>query len=121
MLQHEVESLGFLLSRHPLTLYRERLRGIRIVRGADLGRHVGQRVRMLGWWVTGKMVLTKDEEPMEFVSFEDTTAIYETTFFPHAYKQFCHKLNRRRPYLLSGTVEEDYGAAQLVVDGVDLL
>jgi error-prone DNA polymerase len=121
MLQHEVESLGFLLSHHPLTLYRQRLRGIRVVRGADMGRRVGQRVRMLGWWVTGKMVLTKDEEPMEFVSFEDTTAIYETTFFPNAYRQFCHKLNRRRPYLLSGTVEEDYGVAQLVVDGVDLL
>ncbi len=52
--------------------------------GRDLGKHVGREVQAVGWWVTGKPVATKDYEPMAFVSFEDTTAIYETTFFPRA-------------------------------------
>jgi error-prone DNA polymerase len=121
VLLHEVETLGFLLSRHPLTLYRERLKGLRIVSGDEMARHVGRRVNMVGWWVTGKMVLTKNEEPMEFVSFEDTTAIYEATFFPRTYARFCHMLSRQRPYLLRGKVEEDFGAFQLVVDDVRLL
>jgi error-prone DNA polymerase len=58
---------------------------------------------------------------MEFVSFEDTTALFETTFFPRAYAKFCHILNRRRPYLLRGKVEEDFGVAQLVVEEAWLL
>jgi error-prone DNA polymerase len=121
VLLHEVETLGFLLSQHPLTLYRDRLRGLRIVAGKDLNAHVGRNIQMVGWWVTGKLVATKDEEPMEFVSFEDTTAIFETTFFPRAYAKFCHILNRRRLYLLRGKVEEDFGVAQLVVKEASLL
>ncbi len=121
VLLHEVETLGFLLSRHPLALYRERLNRLRVVSGNEMARHVGREVHMIGWWVTGKMTVTKNEEPMEFVSFEDTNAIYEATFFPRTYARFCHMLNRQRPYLLRGKVEEDFGAVQLVVDDVRLL
>ena len=52
---------------------------------------------------------------MEFISFEDTTALYETTFFPEAYKRFCHMLSHTRPYVLRGKVEEDFDAITLTV------
>jgi DNA polymerase III alpha subunit len=113
--------LGFLISRHPLTLFENELRGISYVEAKDLARYVGRRVRTVGWWVTGKIVKTKTDEPMEFVSFEDTTAIYETTFFPRTYSRFCHMLSRTRPYLLSGRVEENFGAITLTVDDVAFL
>lgn len=58
---------------------------------------------------------------MEFVSFEDTTALYETTFFPRAYERFSRMLGYHRPYLLRGRVEEDYGAVSLTVEEVSLL
>ena len=121
VLMHEVDSLGFLLGRHPLDLYRDRLRGLRVVAGKDMDRYVGRDVLMVGWWVTYKTVSTKNDELMEFVSFEDTTALYDTTLFPKAYTRFCHILNRRRPYLLRGRVEEDFGAVQLVVKDLRLL
>jgi error-prone DNA polymerase len=121
ILEHELETLGFLISRHPLTLYREALARLRHVRGADLHKQIGRRVTTVGWWVSGKVVTTKDDEPMEFISFEDTSALYETTFFPQAYARFCHILNRSRPYILSGLVEEDLGAVTLTVDSVRLL
>ena len=53
---------------------------------------------------------------MEFLTFEDETGLVETTFFPEAYRRFCHLLDRERPYLLSGKVEEDWGAVTLTVD-----
>jgi error-prone DNA polymerase len=126
LLRDEEEALGMLLSRHPLTLYRDallRLRGAGtiLVRGADIARHVGERVAMIGWLITGKIVTTRDDEPMEFVSFEDTTAIYETTFFPRPYARFCRMLNAARPYLLRGRVEEDFGAVTLTVEEVGFL
>ncbi len=121
ILEHELETLDFLISRHPLDLYREALSRLKVVRGADLHRYVGRRVTTVGWWVSGKVVTTKDEEPMEFISFEDTSALYETTFFPETYARFCHMLNRSRPYVLTGLVEEDFGAVTLTVDSVRLL
>jgi error-prone DNA polymerase len=121
ILEHELETLDFLISRHPLSLYDQPLSKFRRVRGADLPKHVGERVTTVGWWVTGKLITTKDDEPMEFISFEDTSALYETTFFPQAYARFCHILNRSRPYVLSGVVEEEFGAVTLTVDSVRLL
>ena len=58
---------------------------------------------------------------MEFISFEDTSALYETIFSPKAYARFCHILNRSRPYVLTGLVEEEFGACTLTVDSVRLL
>jgi error-prone DNA polymerase len=76
---------------------------------------------MVGWWVTGKTVQAKDGRPMEFVSFEDTTAIFDATFFPPAYARFCRQLSRSRPYLLKGKVEEAFGVATLTVEWVGFL
>ena len=126
LLRDEEETLGFLISRHPLTLYRDDLLALRRsgeqpVRGDAIGQHVGRRVAMIGWLVTGKIVTTKDDEPMEFVSFEDTTAIYETTFFPRVYERFCRMLSTARPYLLHGRVEEDFGAVTLTIEAVEFL
>lgn len=116
MLRHEVEALGILISRHPLALYRRRLERLKFVKARDLGQYVGKRVTMIGWFVTAKTILTKDRKEMEFASFEDTTAIYETTFFPRAYSRFCHMLSRTRPYVLRGKVDEDFGAVSLGVE-----
>jgi error-prone DNA polymerase len=121
VLEHELETLDFLISRHPLSLYGPQLSRLQYVQGADLPRHVGKRVTMVGWWVTGKLVTTKDDEPMEFISFEDTSALYETVFFPQAYARFCHMLNRSRPYVLTGLVEEEFGVCTLTVDSVRLI
>jgi error-prone DNA polymerase len=121
VLEHELETLGFLISRHPLTLYRQAIDRLPHVRGADLRTHAGKRVTTIGWWVSGKLVTTKDDEPMEFISFEDTTALYETTFFPKPYARFCHILNRSRPYVLTGLVEEEFDVVTLTVDSVRLL
>jgi error-prone DNA polymerase len=126
LLRDEAETLGFLVSRHPLTLYRDHLLALRRggaapVRACELARHAGERVAAIGWLITGKLVTTKEDEPMEFVSFEDTTAIYETTFFPRAYERFCHMLTTARPFLLRGRVEEDFGAVTLTIEEVAFL
>jgi error-prone DNA polymerase len=121
VLRHEVETLGFLLSAHPLEPYERALRGRGVIAARDLDRHAGRRVRILGWHVNSKLVQTKDKEPMEFLSFEDTTAIYDATLFPDAYRRFCHLLTSTRPFLLSGLVEEDCGVCTLTVEKVERL
>jgi error-prone DNA polymerase len=121
MLKHETETMGLLLSMHPLDLYREMLSRIHHVQAKDLPEYAGRRVTLAGWLVTGKTVLTKDGDPMKFISFEDTTGIYETVFFPGVYHQYCHMLNASRPYILKGRVEKDSGSINVNVERIDFL
>jgi DNA polymerase III alpha subunit len=121
MLRHEVETLGFLISAHPLEPYERALHGRGIVPARDLEKHAGERVSVLGWHVTSKLAQTKHEEPMEFVTFEDTTGLMDATFFPRAYERFCHLLTSTRPFILSGRVEEEYGVCTLNVERVERL
>jgi error-prone DNA polymerase len=121
MLRHEVETLGFLLSVHPLLPYERAMRGRGVIAAKDLDRHVGKRVTVLGWHVTSKLVHSKDERLMEFIGFEDTTALYDATFFPDAYERYCHLLSGNTPYLLTGRVEEDFGVVALTVERLERL
>ena len=121
MLIHEADVLGFLISRHPLSLYAKLLQHLTYVRACDLRKYVGKEIPVIGWLITGKVVHTKNDEPMEFISFEDTTAIYETVFFPEVYRKFCRMLSNARPYLLRGLVEEDFGAISLTVRHIEFL
>jgi len=121
VLRQELESLGFLVSQHPLTLYKEAWLRHKPIKGAELIKFSGRWVTMVGWWITTKMVEDKQGRPMEFVSFEDVTAIFDATFFPDVYARFCRKLSQRRPYLIKGVVEEEFGVATLRVKWVGFL
>ncbi len=121
MLRHELDTLGLLLSLHPLDRYKGILKGLDYVRARDLHAHVGKRVTTIGWLVTGKTVHTKDGEPMKFISFEDTTGLYETVLFPKVYNRFCPMLNEMRPYILKGKVGKDFGSISVTVSWVGFL
>jgi error-prone DNA polymerase len=120
-LAQEVESFGFPLSRHPLELYRPSWEAVPRVSARDMPRHAGREVSMLGWLVTEKLTETKKGESMSFVTLEDETGQYEATLFPAAYRRFCQWLAEDRPYLLDGTVEEEFGTYSLTVKALRCL
>jgi DNA polymerase III alpha subunit len=91
------------------------------VRACDLHLHVGRQVTAVGWPVTGKTIRTRDGDPMKFISFEDTTGLYEAVLFPKVYHRFCHILGSSRPYILEGRVEEDFGSLSLTVNWLGFL
>ncbi len=117
-LRRQFDVLGFLCDRHPLTLFRRPQDDPRAITARQLDQRVGQRVRFWGWPIAGKTVPTKRGEPMKFLTFEDQTGMVETTFFPRAYSRYCSMLQRGRPLLLEGKVEQDFGVATLTVDRV---
>ncbi len=114
-LRREFRVLGFLCHCHPMTLFDVAVRKARSVKAAALPRCLGRQIRFAGWLITGKVVRTKNDTPMEFLTFEDETGIVETTFFPRAYDRFCHLIDRGHPYLLRGKVEQNWGATTLTV------
>jgi error-prone DNA polymerase len=121
MLKHEMETLGFLLSIHPLDRYKDMLESLNYVKARDLHAHVGKRVTTVGWQITGKTVHTIHGETMKFISFEDQTGTYETVLFPKVYNQCCHMLNGSRPYILKGKVERAFGAITITVHWIGFL
>jgi error-prone DNA polymerase len=121
ILHQEAETLGMLASCHPLLLHRRALQRLRPVPAAELGQWAGRYVTVVGWWVTTKTVSDKHGRPMEFISFEDTGALFDATFFPQAYARFCRKLSRHRPYVLKGKVEEEFDVTTLNVEWVGFL
>jgi DNA polymerase-3 subunit alpha/error-prone DNA polymerase len=120
-LRREFAVLGFLCDRHPMALYADAVRRAGAVKAVDVPRRIGQHIRFAGWLITGKVVETRQGEPMEFLTFEDETGLVEATFFPETYHRCCHLLDRERPYLLFGKVEADWGAVTLTVARVSAL
>jgi DNA polymerase-3 subunit alpha/error-prone DNA polymerase len=120
-LRRQFAVLGFLCDRHPLELYRQDLARLGVIKGKELPHHVGRRVRCAGWLLTAKLVPTRKGEPMEFITFEDDTAVIETTFFPKTYRRYCRLLASHRPFLFGGRVEEDFAVVTLTVDSLQPL
>jgi error-prone DNA polymerase len=113
--RHEIETMGFPFSYHPLDRYSPGPRGHRYVRAADLRDWAGKEVTVMGWRITAKTVHTRTGEAMQFTSFEDQTGIYEAVLFPRVYHRYCHLLSADRAYILRGRVEETFGAVSLNV------
>jgi error-prone DNA polymerase len=122
-LADEVQTLGIVVTRHPLVLFRPRMARIvsrhglpPLVVSTDIPQYRGRRVWTAGILVTGKEVATKKREPMIFVSFEDELSIFETVLFPDAFNRFSHLLDDGWAFLIYGRVEDDLGAVAISVE-----
>jgi error-prone DNA polymerase len=120
-LQHELTLFGFPLHCHPLDLFREALVGISHIFAKDLDQYVGKEVTLIGWLLTEKIVSTKKGEPMEFMTLEDQTGMYDATVFPTTYRHYCHLLATNQAYVLTGLVEEHFSTVTVTVKTLRLL
>jgi error-prone DNA polymerase len=120
-LSHEQESFGFLISAHPLSRYRDRIKALGCVPAVNIHLWTGRRIIMAGVMISGKTVSTAQGEAMKFVSFEDETGIYEAVFFPGEYRRYCTLLEGSQPRILEGTVEESTGAITFTVHRMRVL
>jgi DNA polymerase III alpha subunit len=122
-LADEVQTLGIVVTQHPLVLFRPRIERIAarhglppLVSSLDIPRWRGRKVWTAGILVTGKEVATKKREPMIFVSFEDERAIFETVLFPDAFNRYYPMLDDGWAFLIYGRVEDDLGAVAVSVE-----
>jgi error-prone DNA polymerase len=120
-LAHELELFGFPLSCHPLELFKDVVARIPHIPAKDLAQHFGEEVTVIGWLVTEKIISTKKGDPMEFVTFEDQTALYDATLFPDTYRRYCHLLAKDQAYVVTGLVEEQFSTITLAVKELRLL
>lgn len=109
----EMELLGFTVSVSPFDLAKSRFRGE--LMASDMLKHVGQKVRMVGWLVTIKYVRTVKNEMMHFGCFLDAQGnFFDTVHFPEAAKTWPFRGSGI--YLLLGTIAEEFGFPSLTIE-----
>ncbi len=113
-LKLETESFGFPVSRHPLQKYASVLRG-HVKKARDIPYLEGRTIDLAGVLITRKMTSTRQEDPMEFVTFEDETDIYECVMFPAAFKEYSDLLNWEKLFIVRGKVEKAFGVFTLTI------
>ncbi len=119
-LLNEIKSFGFILSEHPMEYYRSLLKE-KVIKAIEIPKFAGKNIKVCGILVTAKTVLTKDDNLMQFVSFEDETSIFESVLFPQIYKKFSLILEEQMPYILEGRVIHEYGVTSLEVSNIKKL
>jgi error-prone DNA polymerase len=124
----EVRLLGVMYTRHPVIVCRERIRRLRaglplcpFIASRDIPRYIGRQVILAGLIVTGKEVLTRKNEQMLFLSFEDPYAIYETVLFPKVFRQYYPLLDTGKIFLLVGRVTDELGALSINLEHLVLV
>jgi len=111
-LYDELELLSLTVSGSLFDFLKSSFRGN--VMAADLGKHVGKTVRMVGEYVTYKPVRTKHGEIMMFLTFLDVNAaFFDTVHFPDSLKQW--KFQGFGVYLVEGKVTEEFGCYSITV------
>jgi error-prone DNA polymerase len=120
-LHHELTLFGFPLHCHPLDLFTEALATTPHILAKNVGQYVGKEVTLIGWLITEKIVSTKKGDPMEFMTLEDQTGMYDATVFPATYRQYCHLLATSQAYVVTGLVEEHFATVTVTVKSLQLL
>ncbi|MGC9042567.1 MAG: DNA polymerase III subunit alpha [Myxococcota bacterium] len=113
IIEIESEIFGFPLSIHPIKLAPQLPPATHLIKASEMGKYIGKEINILAILITAKPILTSQDEPMEFLTFEDETDIFEAVLFPSAYRNFSHIIDTRNAFILSGKVEEDHGAIYL--------
>jgi DNA-directed DNA polymerase III PolC len=113
----EIELLGFPLCS-PFELLKEPFGAAPLA--ADLPRHIGRSVTIVGYMVTYKYTSTVKRDTMVFGTFLDRDGrFFDTTHFPGTLQRF--PLRGRGCYRITGRVDEEFGCCSIVVESLEKL
>jgi DNA polymerase III alpha subunit len=112
----EIQATGLWFSGHPLdALAPDAAAGT--TPAADVPRHAGRRVTVLGLPCAYRRVETKGGGLMLFLTLADRTGVVECVLFPDAYERFA-AVARGEVLRVAGRVDDTLGAVTLAADHV---
>jgi len=111
----ERESFGFPISEHPLTAWLPYFEG-KIKKAKDIPKYTGKTINLAGVLITTKVTSTRKREPMEFITLEDETDIYECVMFPDAFAAYGDLLNWEKLFIIRGKVEVAFGVYTITIE-----
>lgn len=117
---HEYETFGYMVSRHPLEFFPEKLNAKDIIPSSRMLKYNGKKIKMIGWYMASKRIKTKKDDIMKFLSLEDLSGTFEAVIFPEAYKKFAELTMSMGPYLVEGKVDAGNGN-NIIVEKLEVL
>ena len=60
--------------------------------------------------------MTHQSKPMEFLTLEDETDIYECVLFPDVFKEYGDLLHWETLFIIRGTVEQSFGVYSVTIE-----
>ena len=122
LLAYEKETIGFYISGHPLSPYKERL-GMIVTADSSSLRSKTDREPVVVAGVVGSIrdVQTKRKETMAYVQLEDMKGSVEMIVFPDSYKTAYPLLHGDAPIVVKGVVDAGEDNAKVIASEVSLL
>jgi DNA polymerase-3 subunit alpha len=106
LIAFEKETIGFYISRHPLSRYQEEIKKHTDVDTSTLsGLKNGAEIKICGLVSGLKEIVTKKGDRMAFLNLEDMKGFVEVILFPEVYKAALPCLRGGDPILVRGTLD----------------
>ena len=121
-LLREREALGFYLTGHPLSVWKEWLSAVTPYTVSNLAEAPeGQKIYLGAALGAIKIKNTRRGEKMAFVQLEDGESVVEAIVFPETYARSVEFLEEGRLVLVRGVVEKEEGGPRVLVEDLQLL
>jgi DNA polymerase-3 subunit alpha len=106
LIAFEKETIGFYISRHPLSRYQEEIRKVTDQDTSTLSRlRSGEEVKICGLVSGLKEITTKKGDRMAFLNLEDMKGFVEVILFPEVFKAALPCLRGGDPILVRGALD----------------
>ena len=106
LITFEKETIGFYISRHPLSRYQEEIKKYTDVDTSTLPKlQNGAEVKICGLVSVLKEIVTKKGDRMAFLTLEDMKGFVEVILFPEVFKAALPHLRGGDPLLVKGTLD----------------
>ncbi|MCK9364220.1 MAG: DNA polymerase III subunit alpha [Syntrophales bacterium] len=122
LLAYEKETIGFYISGHPLSPYKERLGMIVTADSANLRSKTDREAVMIAGIVSSiRDVQTKRKETMAYILLEDLKGSVDIIVFPETYKNSYQLLHGDAPLLIKGVIDAGEENVKVIASEVTLL
>jgi DNA polymerase-3 subunit alpha len=119
LITFEKETIGFYISRHPLSRYQEEIKRYTDLDTAGLPKlQNGASVKICGLVSALKEIVTKKGDRMAFLTLEDMKGFVEVILFPEVFKAALPCLRGGEPLLVEGTL--DLSDEHIKIKGTDV-
>ena len=119
-LQYEKDTLGLYLHGHPITVYREELKQMKLPKLADLKPGKGD-MRMAGLVVGLRTMKSKRGDTIAFITLDDRSARVEVSVFAETYERHRELLLKDNVLVVDGEVSHDDYSGEVKVRAKSLM
>lgn len=120
-LSWEKELLGLYVSSHPFRNIEEKLAG-KLLRASRISQIVADSTVCLGGVIASvKKIMTRKNEPMAFITIEDTSTAVEVLVFPKIFAGLKDLIVEDKKVWVKGKISDKDGVKKILADRIELI